>query len=176
LQTPFDHATSFAALAWSSLPAVAGEKPPAGAGRVGLVAFPLGQSYYDQGFWIYRRAFQKLLGEVFPTTLIQTDAPQSTEVTLTHQAARPDTGRKERYIVHLVNFSPIRSTPKHTDFYEDPIPLTNVTVRINLPLAASTARALYAGQDLPARRAAGGGVEILVPRVEIHEMLVLELP
>ena len=50
-----------------------------------------------------------------------------------------------------------------------------VTVRIHLPLALSTARALCAGKDLPARRAAGGGVEVLVPRVEIHEVLSLEL-
>ena len=142
---------------------------------MGLVAFPLGQGYYNQGYWIYRRAFQKLLSEVLPVTLIQTDAPLSTEVTLTHQAARPDIGRKERYMVHIVNFSAVRRTPKHTDFYEDPIPLTGVTVRINLPLEVSTARAHYAGKDLPVRRAAGGGVEVLVPRVEIHEMLSLEL-
>jgi hypothetical protein len=107
--------------------------------------------------------------------LLQTDAPLSTEVTLTRQAARPDITRKERYMVHIVNFSPVRRTPKHTDFHEDPIPLTDVTVRINLPLAVSTARAHHAGKDLPVRRAAGGGVEVLVPRVEIHEMLSLEL-
>ena len=78
-------------------------------------------------------------------------------------------------MVHIVNFSAGRRTPKHTDFYEDPIPLTDVTVRINLPLAVSAARAHSAGKDLPVRRAAGGGVEVLVPRVEIHEMLSLEL-
>ena len=160
-QTPFDHTTAYAAVARS--------------GKVALVAFPLGQGYYNQGFWIYRRAFQKALAEVLPTPLIQTDAHLTTELSLTHQAAKPGARRKERYMVHIVNFSPVRRTPKHTDFHDDPIPLTDVTVRVNLPLKVSTARALYAGKDLPVRRVASGGVEFLVPRVEIHEVVSLEL-
>jgi Flp pilus assembly protein TadD len=104
--------------------------------------------------------------------LIQSDAHLTTELSLTHQAARPKAGRKERYMVHLVNFSPVRRTPKHTDFHDDPIPLINVTVRVNLPLAASTAKALYAGKDLPVRRVASGGVEFLVPRVDIHDSAI----
>jgi hypothetical protein len=51
-----------------------------------------------------------------------------------------------------------------------------VAVRVNLPLKASKARALYAGKDLSVRRAAGGGVEFLVPRVDVHEVVCLELP
>jgi hypothetical protein len=160
-QTPFDHTTSYAALARS--------------GRVALVAFPVGQGYYNQGFWIYRQAFQKALSEVLPVPLIQSDAHISTELSLTHQSAKPNAGRKDRYLVHIVNYSPVRKTPKHTDFYEDPVPLTNVTVRVNLPLRVSTAKALYAGQALPVRRAAGGGVEVLVPRVDIHEVVCFEL-
>jgi Hypothetical glycosyl hydrolase 6/Beta-galactosidase trimerisation domain len=159
-QTPFDHTTSFAAIARSE--------------RVALFAFPLGQSYYNQGYWVYRQAFQKVLNDLLPTRLIQSDAPLSSELTLTHQAMRPDTARKTRYLVHIVNFSPVRTTPRQTDFYEDPIPLTNVTVRINLPVQVSPARALAAGMDLPVRRTAGGGVEVLVPRVLIHEVVSFE--
>jgi len=161
LQTPFDHTTSYATLATSS--------------RLGLVAFPLGQGYYNQGFWIYRQAFQKVLSEVLPVPLIQSNAHLSTELSLTHQAAKPGDGRKERYMVHIVNYSPMRKTPKHTDFYDDPVPLGNVTVRLNLPLKVSTAKALYAGQKLPVRRADGGGLEVLIPRVGIHEVVCFEL-
>jgi hypothetical protein len=60
-------------------------------------------------------------------------------------------------------------------FPADPIPLTNVTVRVNLPLKVSAARPLYAGQVLPVRRAAGGGMEVVVPRVDIHEVVCLEV-
>ena len=31
-------------------------------------------------------------------------------------------------MVHIVNFSPVRRTPKHTDFHDDPISLFDVTV------------------------------------------------
>jgi hypothetical protein len=161
LQTPFDHTTSYAVLALS--------------GRVGLVAFPLGQDYYNQGFWIYRQAFQKVLSEVLPVPLIQSDAHLSTELSLTHQAAKPEAGRKERYMVHIVNYSPVRKSPKHTDFYDDPVPLNNLTVRLNLSLRVSTAKALYADQKLQVRRHAGGGVQVLIPQVGIHEVVCFEL-
>jgi hypothetical protein len=160
-QTPFDHATSYAALARS--------------GRMGLIAFPLGQGYYNQGFWIYRQAFQKVLTETFRVPLLQTDAHLSTELSLTHQAAKASAGRKERYMVHIVNYSPVRKSPKHTDFHDDPVPLSNVTVRLNLPLKVSTAKALYAGQKLSAQRTADGGVEVIVPRVDIHEVVCFEI-
>ncbi len=78
-------------------------------------------------------------------------------------------------MVHIVNYSPVRKTPKHTDFYDDPVPLTNVTVRLNLPLKVSTAKALYADKKLEVRRDTGGGVEVVVPRVDIHEVICFEL-
>jgi hypothetical protein len=160
-QTPFDHASNYAAVARSA--------------NVALVAFPLGQGYYNQGFWAYRQAFQTALSAVLPAPLIQSDAHLTTELSLTHQAANPNARRKERYMVHIVNFSAARRTPKHTDFHDDPIPLTEVTVRINLPLKVSAAKALYAAKDLPVRRAERGGLEFVVPRVSIHEVVCLEL-
>jgi len=160
-QTPFDHLTPFAALAKS--------------GRVVLVGFPLGLSYYKNGYWIYRRAFQQATAELLPATLVQSNAPLSTEITLTHQAARPDSGRKERYLVHIVNFSSLRHTPSHPDYYEDPIALTDVTIRVNLPLHGARARAVVAGATLPIRATQAGGVEVIVPRVPIHEVVVLEV-
>lgn len=161
-QTPFDHPTAYAAVATS--------------GRVALLAFPLGQGYYNQGFWAYRQAFQKALAEVLPTRLLETDAHLSAEISLTHQAADPGRGWPERYLVHLVNYSPVRRTPRHTDFHDDPVPLTDVRVRVNLPLKVSKAMALYAGKELSVHGAVGGGVEVVVPRVEIHEVVCFALP
>src|SRR3954452_18871604 len=83
-QTPFDHTTAYAAVARS--------------GKVALVAFPLGQGYYNQGFWAYRQAFQRALSEVLLAPLIQTDAHLTTELSLTHQTAKPEARRKERYM------------------------------------------------------------------------------
>ena len=160
-QTPFDHLTSYAALAKT--------------GRVVLVGFLLGLSYFKNGYWIYRRAFQQVIAELLPATLVRSNAPLSTEITLTHQVARPDSKRKERYLVHIVNFSPLRHTPSHPDYYKDPIALTDVTIRVNRPLHGARARAVVAGATLPIRTTQAGGVELTVPRVPIHEVVMLEV-
>jgi hypothetical protein len=160
-QTPFDHLTSYTALAKS--------------GRVALVGFPLGISYYKYGYWIYRRALQQAMSGVLPATLIQSNAPLSTEITLTHQAAQPAGGRKERYLIHIVNFSPLRHTPSHPDYHEDPIALTDVAIRVNLPVRRSQARAVVAGTILPVTATESGGVQVTVPRVPIHEIVALEV-
>jgi hypothetical protein len=151
-QTPFERVTQYAALARS--------------GSVALFGFPLGTSYHNQGYWIYRQAFQRLLREVLPTQLVASNAPLSAEITLTRQ-----TSPRERYLLHIVNFSPLRQTPKHPAFLEDPIPLTDVTVRLNLPLKAATARAVLAGLTLPVRP----GGEVTVPRVPVHEIVSFEV-
>jgi hypothetical protein len=109
-QTPFDHATDFTVLARS--------------GRVGLVGFPLGRSYYQQGYWVYREA--------------------------------------------------LRRTPSHPEFHEDPAPLVDVAVRLNLPLPVASARALLGGQQLRVRTR-DGGVELSLPRVTTSEVACLEL-
>ena len=152
-QTPFDHVTGFTAMARS--------------GRVGLVAFPLGTSYYRHGYWVYRAAFQHLLDAVLPVRLLQTNAPLSTEITVTHQPAQ------RRYLIHVVNFSPLRKAPPHPEFHEDPIPLSDVTVRLNLPLKVSGARALVAGTELPVR-SDRRGVEVTLRRVPVSEVVCLE--
>jgi len=69
-QTPFERVTGYAALARS--------------GSVALFGFPLGASYYNQGYWIYRRAFQRVLKDLLPAQLVESNAPLSAEITLTH--------------------------------------------------------------------------------------------
>ncbi len=153
-QTPFDHVTDYTALARS--------------GRVGLIAFPIGQSYYRNGYWVYRAAFEKVLGEVLPQRLISSNAPLSTEITLTQQAAQ------KRYLIHVINYSPVRKAPPHPEFHEDPIALTDATVRLNLPLKVAAARALIAGEKLRVR-AERGGVEVTLARVPVSEVICLEV-
>jgi hypothetical protein len=155
-QTPFERVTQYAAVAAS--------------GRAGLVAFPLGKSYFTQGYWVYAAAFRHLLGRIV-RPLVGSSAPAATEIEVTHQAAAP--GRGERYLVHIVNWSPGRGAPKHPVFHEEPVPLADVRITLDLPLAAARARAVIAGQELPVRRTAQG-LEVRVPRVEIHEIVSFE--
>ncbi len=159
-QTPFDHVTEYSVVARS--------------GRVGLLAFPAGASYYRNGYWIYRAAFEHLLNSVLPERLIDTDAPLSTEITVTHQLADAAARRPERYLVHLVNWSANRKAPPHPEVFESPVPLHDVRVRLNLPLKVKAARAVTADEKVRVR-ALKGGVEVVVPRVPIHEIVSLEV-
>ncbi len=159
-QSPFDHLTSFAAIAAS--------------GRVAVFGFPLGAAYFNQGYWVYRQALQHVLKTLLPVPLVESNAPLSAEVTVTHQQARRDTGRKERYLVHVVNWSANRGSPKHPVFYEDPVALTDVTVRLNVPRRVSAARAVVSNSALALRRTATGA-EANVARIPIHEVVCFEV-
>jgi len=57
----------------------------------------------------------------------------------------------------------------------DPIPLTDVTVRLNLPLGDVAARAVEAGLPLEARHSADGAAEVTVPRVPVSEIVSFEM-
>lgn len=153
-QSPFDHETEFAAVATSR--------------RVALFGFPLGSGYYAQGYWVYRSALKHVLRQVLPQPLIMTTAPVSTEVALAYQG-----GTRPRYLAHVVNWSATRGTPRHPVFHEEPVTLTGVMLRLNLPVSGATARAVVSGMDLPLRRLENGA-EVTVPPVTVHEILVFE--
>ncbi len=157
-QTPFDHVTDCAAVAQS--------------GNVVLFGFPLGISYFNHGYWIYRWQFQQMVRQLVPNALVQSNAPLSTELTMTHQAATAE--HKERCMVHVVNWSPVRGTPRHPVFHEDPIALTDVTVRVHLPIKATSARALISGAVLPMMQNEDGSVEVTLARIPIHEIVCFE--
>jgi hypothetical protein len=159
-QTPFDHLTEYSVVARS--------------GRVGLLAFPAGTSYYRNGYWIYRAAFDYLVGQVVPQRLVDTDAPLSTEITVTHQLTDAALRRPERYLVHVINWSANRKAPPHPEVFESPVPLRDVRVRLNLPLKVRAAHAVTSGDKLRAR-VVKDGVEVVVPRVAIHEIVALEV-
>lgn len=153
-QSPFDHLTDYAAAAVS--------------GRVALCGFPLGASYYSQGYWVYRALLKHLLKQVLPSPIVSSDAPVSAEITVNWQG-----GPKPRYLVHVVNWSANRGTPRHPVFHEEPITLTGVTIRLNLPVSSLRVRAAVSGVDLTASRD-GGAAVVAVPPVKVHEVLVFE--
>ena len=156
-QTPFDHLTDYAAVVLS--------------GRLAATAFPIGASYYRHGYWIYREVFGGLVRAVLPEPLIETNAPISAEVTVTHQTATAD--RSERWLVHVVNFSPNRRGPDHCEYLEDPIPLRDV--RIVLRVDDPIRRAYIAADESDlSLRAAERGWEVTIPRIEIGAIVVFE--
>ena len=54
------------------------------------LAFPVGSSYYRHGYWIYREVFHRLVRAVLPERLVETNAPISAGISVTHQRAGAD--------------------------------------------------------------------------------------
>jgi hypothetical protein len=156
-QTPFDHLTEYAAVVLN--------------GRLAATAFPVGSSYYRHGYWIYRELFNRLVRAVLPEPLIETSAPISAEVTVTHQSAAGE--RPERWLIHVVNFSPNRRSPEHCEYLEDPIPLRDV--KIALRIADAMDRAYIAADGTPLQlRALTYGWEVEIPRIDHGAIAVIE--
>jgi hypothetical protein len=156
-QTPFDHVTDRAAIVLAD--------------RLGATAFPLGASYYRHGYWVYRQIFSRLTRAVLDRRLVETSAPVSTEVTVTHQATTPD--HRERWLVHLVNFSPNRRSPEHGEYLEDPIPLRDIEVALAVDSPVSHAFVAADRAPLPLTATDRGWVTT-VPRIECGEIVVFE--
>ena len=156
-QTPFDHLTEYAALVTE--------------GRIGAAAFPLGASYYRHGYWIYREVFRRLLSRVLPERLVETSAPLSAEVTITHQAAGET--HPARWMVHVVNFSPNRRSPEHCEYLEDPIPLRDVRISLHTGDAFTRAYLAHDGSPLQLRSVVGGS-EVTLPEVQYGAIAVFE--
>lgn len=156
-QTPFDHVSEYAAVITKD--------------RLAATAFPLGSSYYRHGYWIEREVFRRLLQTVLPQPLVTTNAPLSSEVTLTHQAASAE--RPERWMVHVVNFSPNRRSSEHCEYLEDPIPLHDV--QITLAVDAPITRAYTAAEGLPlALEKTEHGLQVIVPKIIFGAIVVFE--
>lgn len=155
--TPFDRTTEYSVAAVS--------------GRVGLIGCPLGKAYYRTGYWVYRALFNSIVQRVRPERLLDTDAPFTTEFTVTRQPMRGQTGH--RWLVHVVNWSPDRKGPEHPEFHDSPVPLQNLRVRVAIPLDRLRVRLVVADQSLEPHRTPRGW-EVLIPRVDIHEIVVFE--
>lgn len=158
-QTPLDHLTPYVAVAHHD--------------RIAATAFPLGCSYYRHGYWVYREVFRRLLRAVLPVQLVESSAPISSGVTVTHQAATAD--HPQRWMVHVVNHSPNLRTPEHCEYMEDPIPLRDVRLRLAVEGPVTRAYVAPDGTELPVRRLEDGW-SVEAPEVDIGAVVVFEGP
>lgn len=156
-QTPFDHVTDYAAIVQQ--------------GNFAATAFPIGASYYTHGYWVYREIFRHLLRSVLPVQLVETNAPLSTEISVTHQQANAE--HPERWLVHIINFSPNPRTPEHVEYYEDPIPLHDVRIDLALEVPIAQAYTVPGQVTVPLERMPWG-VRISVHRIDVSAIVVLE--
>ena len=157
-QSPFDHVSEYTAIAKNA--------------HMAAVAFPVFGSYFKTGYWVYRELMRTLLGDLLPQRLIRSNAPLSSEISLTYQAA--DASHPARYMVHVVNYSPNRRATPHMEYLEDPIPLHDITVTVGITENVVRAYMAPDGADLPLSGQAGAW-QCTVPRLTYGAIVVFEL-
>ncbi|MFW5415693.1 beta-galactosidase trimerization domain-containing protein [Nocardiopsis sp. CNT-189] len=141
------------------------------AGGVGVFSFPVGTSYFNHGYWVYRELFGQMLGRLLPEPVLRTTAPRSAEVTLTHQTRAGN--RPERWIAHVVNYSPMRAPLGRIARLEEPIPLNGVEVALAVDTPISGAFEARTGTRLPVHRDRGRW-RVTVPRIEVAATVAFE--
>jgi len=158
LHSPFDHLT---------------DHPVALAGPLlAAIAFPLGASYWQTGYWAYSSLFTKILKLLLPSPLISSSAPPALELTATYQG--PNDRRPPRLLIHAVNFAAGVRRGAHLEYFDEIVPVRDVTIEVAISQEVVAVRAVRAGVELAFKRKARH-VEIRVPVVKIHEIIEFEL-
>ena len=164
-QSPYSHATSFVAVAHN--------------GPVAAASFDLGSAYYSTGYWPYRLIFASLLDRVLPRRLIRSSAPGSAEISITQQVV----DGRQRWLVHIVNYSTGRRWGPRLERFEDSIPISNVVVCVDVASSIDRAWNAETGESYTVRQlgsaqdcddASARLVEIVVPLVDTNCLVVLE--
>jgi hypothetical protein len=96
--------------------------------------------------------------------MVWTDAPPTTEVTVTRQPGRST--------VHLVNYQPNRRGA-HIEVIEEMVPLRDVSVRLKLPKSPRRAIVTPGGVDLPISYS-DGAASVVIPAVREHALVAFE--
>lgn len=139
------------------------------AGRVGAVSFPIGATYRERGYWVYRELFEALLDAVLPERLVRSGAPSAAEITVTRQDAdRP------RWIVHVVNTSTDVRWGPYLETFDQDMPLHDVELLLDLPGEISHAYLAGTGETLALTRSEAG-IHMVIPRVSVGELVVLDI-
>jgi hypothetical protein len=126
-----------------------------GKGKVIWVAAPLEAAVQQP----HKDAFANMIRTLASTPFsFEADAPPAVEVTVFHQ---PD---RKRYLVNVVNEQELLP----------PIPVFNIPIRVRMGDKRATRAALLPAESPLPLAVKGDYVEVVVPRLDIFQMLLLE--
>lgn len=136
------------------------------------IAFPIGQGYLETGYWVYSTLFGRVLTTVRPSPLITSTAPTSLELNVSYQPDADAGG--PRLLVHAVNFTAGRRRGEHLEFFDEIVPVHDVSIELTVGCTVVSAWAARAGKALVFAQV-GDRVTVKLPVVAIHEIIVLRL-
>ncbi|MGQ9561281.1 MAG: hypothetical protein ACUVWA_12285 [Candidatus Oleimicrobiaceae bacterium] len=145
-------------------PAVAGSIAQYGKGSIAAVYLNLGERYMNSATTVSRDFLSSLVAELFPSPIVEVRGSHNVDVTVNR--------KDDKLMVNLVNTSGAHANERVNVFDQIPAvgPLT-VSVRSNVK--PKTVRLMPEGKKL-AYTFRNGKLVVTIPKVEIHEVLVLE--
>ena len=129
-------------------------------------AHPIFRMYMKHGMRVYKQLFLNALSRLINDPLVQTNAPTTAHISLTHQAAQ------NRVIAHLLHYIPERRYGE-INTIEDVIPLYNVSLGLRLPERPRRVYLAPTGNEIDFTYD-GDRVNVVVPEVLGHQMVVFE--
>jgi hypothetical protein len=133
-----------------------------GKGRIAATCFTFGQGYVDTRNGLMRRFLNDLSRQLFPKPIVEVKGSNDVDVVVNRQSGR--------LMVNLVNTAGQHQTDPVVDSIPPVGPL-DVTIRQTTKPAKITLEP--AGTVLPFEYR-GGEIRITVPRVDIHEIIVVD--
>jgi hypothetical protein len=134
-------------------------------GRVVFLPHRLGEIYYRHGARVQRDLFRNALELIYTKPMLAVELPSCGRATLMQQA------EKNRYVVNLL-YAPALQRGRCL-VIEDLVPIYNVPVRLRVPERVKNVY-LAPSRDPLTASVQDGVVEVTVPRVECHQMVVFE--
>ena len=136
---------------------------PFGKGKIAATYFGLGQSYLASRSETGRAYLDGLVRQLFPQPLVEVQGSKDVDVAI-HR-------KNGKLAVNLVNTAGPHATEAILQAIPPVGPLT-VTIRTAIPVRQVT---LEPGGRPLAFKSRTGGIEVTVPEVKIHEIVVVEL-
>lgn len=134
-------------------------------GKDGIyISWEVFRDYALKGSLILKRMVQYGIDTLLEDKILETSMPAQGIVTVTKQGSR--------YIVHLLYAVPVKRGT-NTEIIEDIQPLYGIEVKLSIK--ESVKNAYLAPQNVNVEfKQEKGKVQVIVPKIEVHQMLVLE--
>ena len=136
-------------------------------GTIVWLAHNLCAQYYQDGAQIFRDTVINALRLIYRQPVLEVGLPSAGRARLAWQPAR------RRYVLHLLYGSPI--TRGRTQVIEDLPPLYQIPVQIRTDRPVRRVYLAPQMEELTFRQA-GGLLELVVPKIQCHQLIVLDAP
>jgi hypothetical protein len=140
-------------------------------GRVAYIAYPLFGLHARHGNQHWRLLLRNVLRHLLPTPLLEVAGPSGIETSVMRQPKSAN--RPARTILHLLYY-PCERRASNLDLIEDIVPVHNLPIKLRL---ASKPKRVYLapeGTDLPFTHTKPGTIDLTLPTLAGHAMIVLE--